>query len=122
AGSVILDPMGSTRRVATGADAPVAPRAPRSDAPRVIMIDEAVRARARASRRRQGLAATVADPVVLRRIATLIGSPASRGPVRDRVPDAVRVRRHLHPVDSRVEDGASPREPALFPLEDHIVA
>src|SRR5207244_6964616 len=62
---------GIARRVATGADAPVAQRAARSDVPRVIVTDDAVRARARASRRSQGLPATLDDPVRLRRLAAV---------------------------------------------------
>ena len=88
----------------------------------MIVLDDAVRARARESRRRQGLPAILEDPVVLGRIATLIGSPANRAPVRDVAPDAVRARRHLHPVDDRVEHRPTPPEPTLFPLEDQIVA
>src|SRR5437870_58650 len=51
AGPVILDPMRSTRRVATGTDTPATQRQAGTVAARVIVIDDAVRARARESRR-----------------------------------------------------------------------
>src|SRR6266700_1922567 len=102
AGPVILDPMGSTGGVATSSDTPATQRQAGTVAPRVIVIDDAVRARARESRRRQGLPATLEDPVVLGRIATLIGSPANRAPVRDTATDTVHARRHLQSVQPRV--------------------
>src|SRR6266702_5876715 len=114
AGPVILDPMRSTRRVATSTDTPATQRQAGTVAPRVIVIDDAVRARARESRRRQGLPATLEDPVVLGRIATLIGSPANRAPVRDTATDNVHARRHLQSVQNRVEHAATPPEPTLF--------
>ena len=85
----------------------------------VIVLEDAVRVRARESRRRQGLPATLEDPVVLGRIATLV---ANRGPVRDTATDTVQARRRLQSVQNRVEDAATPPEPTLFALEDQIVA
>ena len=119
AGPVIVDPMRSTRRVATGTDTPAAQRQAGTVAARVIVLDDAVQARARESRRRQGLPATLEDPVVVGRIATLV---ANRGPVRDTATDTVHARRHLQSVQNRVEHAATPPEPTLFALEDQIVA